>query len=86
MPLTPQGFERWATVTRTEVSNELSSKKSGPARLRLLKDSEKQRVFAMVCADPPEGHARWTVRLVWCVPELSDEYIAKMEDVPETYE
>ena len=23
---------------------------------------------------------------MWCVPELSDEYIAKMEDVLETYE
>ena len=74
----------------------------------------------MVCSDPPEGRARWTVRLVaqeavkrrlhsscgketirillstttsnrggkkmWCVGELDDEYIAKMEDVLETYE
>jgi hypothetical protein len=24
----------------------------------------KQRLIAMVCSDPPEGYARWTVRLV----------------------
>lgn len=27
-------------------------------------DSQKQRIIAMVCSDPPEGRARWTVRLV----------------------
>jgi putative transposase len=26
--------------------------------------SQKQRIIAMVCSDPPEGCARWTVRLV----------------------
>ena len=26
--------------------------------------AQKQRIIAMVCADPPEGQARWTVRLV----------------------
>jgi len=74
----------------------------------------------MVCSAPPEGRARWAVRLVaqeavkrrlvprvgretirillldttssrggkkmWCVAELNDAYIAKMEDVLETYE
>ena len=30
----------------------------------LLNDSERQRLVAMVCASPPEGHARWTVRLI----------------------
>jgi transposase len=30
----------------------------------LLNASEKQRVIAMVCSSPPEGRARWTVRLV----------------------
>jgi hypothetical protein len=38
--------------------------KKRPGAGALLKDSEKQRIIAMVCADPPEGHARWTVRLV----------------------
>jgi putative transposase len=30
----------------------------------LLTPSEKQRIVAMVCSDPPEGQARWTVRLI----------------------
>jgi len=30
----------------------------------LLDDSQKQRLIAMVCSSPPEGRARWTVRLV----------------------
>jgi putative transposase len=30
----------------------------------LLRPSEKQRIIAMVCSAPPEGQARWTIRLV----------------------
>ena len=30
----------------------------------LLDKSQKQRIIAMVCSAPPEGSARWTVRLV----------------------
>ena len=30
----------------------------------MLDDSQKQRMIAMVCSNPPEGRARWTVRLV----------------------
>ena len=30
----------------------------------LLGAAEKQRIIAMVCSQPPEGQARWTVRLV----------------------
>jgi hypothetical protein len=30
----------------------------------LLTPSEAQRIVAMVCSDPPEGQARWTVRLI----------------------
>jgi hypothetical protein len=29
-----------------------------------IKAAEKQRIIAMVCAEPPEGQARWTVRLI----------------------
>ena len=35
-----------------------------PGAARLLDDQEKQRIVAMVCSPPPEGQARWTVRLV----------------------
>ena len=38
--------------------------KERPGAAALLEDSQKQRIIAMVCAGPPEGHARWTVRLV----------------------
>jgi putative transposase len=30
----------------------------------VLDDSHKQRIIAMVCSNPPENCARWTVRLV----------------------
>ncbi len=35
-----------------------------PGRDEILDESQKQRVIAMVCSDPPEGCARWTVRLI----------------------
>jgi len=30
----------------------------------VLREKEEARIIAMVCAAPPEGRARWTVRLV----------------------
>ena len=38
--------------------------KQRPGAEQLLSDSDKQRIIAMVCADPPDGRARWTVRLI----------------------
>jgi putative transposase len=38
--------------------------KARPGAVPLLSPSEKQRIVAMVCSDPPEGQARWTVRLI----------------------
>ena len=38
--------------------------KQRPGAAPILDASQKQRVIAMVCSDPPEGRARWTVRLV----------------------
>ena len=38
--------------------------KQRPGAAPLMSDSEKQRIIAMVCADPPEGRSRWTVRLI----------------------
>ena len=35
-----------------------------PGAASVLEDSQRQRIIAMVCSDPPEGRARWTVRLV----------------------
>jgi len=38
--------------------------KQRPGAAAVLDDSQRQRIIAMVCSDPPEGWARWTVRLV----------------------
>ena len=38
--------------------------KPRPGAVPLLSAAEKQRVIAMVCSHPPEGHARWTIRLI----------------------
>jgi putative transposase len=38
--------------------------KQRPGAPALLEESQRQRIIAMVCSDPPEGRARWTVRLV----------------------
>jgi hypothetical protein len=38
--------------------------KQRPGAKQVLDHSQKQRIIAMVCSDPPEGRARWTVRLV----------------------
>jgi putative transposase len=35
-----------------------------PGAAALLDASQKQRIIAMVCSDPPAGRARWTVRLI----------------------
>jgi transposase len=47
-----------------------------------LQDGDKQRIIAMVCAKPPEGRARWTVRLIAeeavkrkLVPEIGRESV-----------
>jgi putative transposase len=38
--------------------------KQRPGAAPVLDASHRQRIIAMVCADPPEGQARWTVRLI----------------------
>ena len=38
--------------------------KQRPGAQSLLDTKQRQRVIAMVCSDPPEGRARWTVRLI----------------------
>jgi len=34
-----------------------------PGAQSLLDDKQRQRIIAMVCSEPPQGRARWTVRL-----------------------
>jgi transposase len=35
-----------------------------PGNPRLLTKREEARIIAMVCSDAPQGHARWSVRLI----------------------
>ena len=62
--LTPQAIRkighRYAKVGLDAALYE----KPRPGAAEILNEQEKQRIVAMVCAEPPEGHARWTVRLV----------------------
>jgi transposase len=38
--------------------------KPRPGKQRALTVGQSQRIIAMVCASPPEGRARWSVRLI----------------------
>lgn len=35
-----------------------------PGKGRLLDQTQRQKIVAMVCGSPPTGQARWTVRLI----------------------
>lgn len=62
--LTPQAIRKLGHRYREGGLERALYEKDRPGAAALLEDSQKQRIVAMVCADPPEGHARWTVRLV----------------------
>ena len=38
--------------------------KQRPGAQEILDGPQKQRIVAMICSNPPEGYARWTVRLI----------------------
>jgi hypothetical protein len=64
IPLTPQAIRK---VGHRYIEGGLDRavyEKERPGAVSVLEDSQKQRIIAMVCATPPEGYARWTVRLV----------------------
>jgi putative transposase len=64
VPLTPQAIRRVAHRYEQGGLERALYEKQRPGAATLLDDSQKQRIIAMVCSDPPEGCARWTVRLV----------------------
>jgi transposase len=64
VPLTPQAIRKIGHRYRDGGLERALYEKQRPGAETLLEDSEKQRIIAMVCSDPPEGFARWTVRLV----------------------
>ena len=64
VPLTPQAIRKIGHRYRQGGLERALYEKERPGAAALLEDSQKQRIIAMVCSAPPEGRARWTVRLV----------------------
>jgi transposase len=62
--LTPQAIRKVGHRYQTGGLERALYEKQRPGAASLLEGSQKQRIIAMVCSDPPEGRARWTVRLV----------------------
>ena len=59
----PQAVRRIAHRYKKGGLENALYERPGRGAEQLLSASEKQRVIAMVCSAPPEGQARWTVRL-----------------------
>src|ERR1035438_6898803 len=64
LPLTPQAIRKIGHRHQQGGLERALYEKERPGAAALLEDSQKQRIIAMVCGGPPEGHARWTGRLV----------------------
>ena len=64
IPLTPQAIRRLGHRYQQSGLEGALYEKQRPGAVEVLDNNQRQRIIAMVCADPPEGRARWTVRLV----------------------
>jgi hypothetical protein len=64
IPLTPQAIRRLGHRYQQAGLDGALYEKHRPGAAEVLDANQKQRIIAMVCSDPPEGRARWTVRLV----------------------
>ena len=64
VPMTPQAIRKVGHRYREGGLERALYEKQRPGAAALLEESQKQRIIAMVCSHPPEGCARWTVRLV----------------------
>lgn len=64
LELTPQAIRKIAHRYIEGGLDRALYEKQRPGASELLDEQQKQRIVAMVCSQPPEGHARWTVRLV----------------------
>src|SRR5882672_7835189 len=64
IPLTPQAIRKIGHRYQQGGLDRALYEKERPGAAEVLEDSQKQRIIAMVCSNPPEGRARWTVRLV----------------------
>jgi putative transposase len=64
IPLTPQAIRRLGHRYQQAGLEGTLYEGQRPGAAEVLDANQKQRIIAMVCSDPPEGCARWTVRLV----------------------
>jgi putative transposase len=64
IPLTAQAIRKVGHRYRQGGLARALYEKQRPGAAEVLDDGQKQRIVAMVCSDPPQGRARWTVRLV----------------------
>ena len=64
LPLTAKAVRGIAHRYNRQGLDRALYEKQRPGAKQILDDSQKQRIIAMVCSKPPEGRARWTVRLV----------------------
>jgi putative transposase len=64
IPLTAQAVRNVARRYQCGGLDRALYEKQRPGAAELLDDSQKQRLIAMACSNPPQGRARWTVRLV----------------------
>jgi putative transposase len=64
IPLTPQAIRRLGHRYEQGGLETALYDKPRPGAAEVLDSNQKQRIIAMVCSDPPQGCARWTVRLV----------------------
>ena len=64
IPLTPQAIRKVGHRYQDGGLERALYERQRPGAAEVLDDNQKQRLIAMVCSNPPEGRARWTVRLV----------------------
>ena len=64
VPLTPQAIRNIGRRYQQGGLEAALYERPRPGAAEVLDASQKQRLIAMVCSSPPEGRARWTVRLV----------------------
>ena len=64
VPLTAQAIRNISRRYQQGGLERALYERQRPGAAEVLDSSQKQRLIAMVCSSPPEGRARWTVRLV----------------------
>ena len=64
IPMTAQAIRNVARRYQQGGLDGALYEKPRPGAAEVLDESQKQRLIAMVCSSPPQGRARWTVRLV----------------------